>query len=464
VEAELHQFLQVHREGGVTRDFGLFERELHKRMLKLEREVLAEELERADVNAPSVTQDGVRYNRVLRSEDTIFTTAGEVRVMRTLYKDHSNKSSGTLCPLELRIGMLEGRWTPEAARQAAWVVSQLTPKVGEELFRRIGNMTPSKSALDRLPKQLSVRWEEKRADFEKTVREAELVPDGAVTVAISLDGVMVPMKDGEGSEKRAEAKADGKLTRGPSGYREAGCGSLSFYDEAGEILHAIRIGRMPETKKATLKSMLKEELGRALAEQPQLKVVAVADGAKDNWSYLNDEVLDALPSSIRAGGIIDFYHATEHLSDALGAAYGKGSVKARAMFDKHRRILLEDPDGATKVTRSLVHLRSKHPRRLLLQRTVTYFRGNKDRMRYADFRQSGLPIGSGPIEAACKTLVTQRMKNSGMRWGQEGGQAILTLRGWSQSDRFDQAWALLAATYQAEVRVISRVDTLEMAA
>ncbi|MEO7329580.1 MAG: hypothetical protein ABI193_13455 [Minicystis sp.] len=75
-----------------------------------------------------------------------------------------------------------------------------------------------------------------------------------------------------------------------------------------------------------------------------------------------------------------------------------------------------------------------------------------DISRYQEARAQGLPIGSGVVEAACKTLATQRMKLSGMQWGTEGGQAILTLRGLTQSgDRFDRAWALLAATYQAEV-------------
>ena len=53
-------------------------------------------------------------------------------------------------------------------------------------------------------------------------------------------------------------------------------------------------------------------------------------------------------------------------------------------------------------------------------------------MRYADYSGVGLPIGSGVVEAACKTLVTQRMKNSGMSWGTDGGQAILTMRGWTK--------------------------------
>jgi hypothetical protein len=59
-------------------------------------------------------------------------------------------------------------------------------------------------------------------------------------------------------------------------------------------------------------------------------------------------------------------------------------------------------------------------------------------MAYAEMKVQGLPIGTGVTEPACKTLVAQRFKQSGMRWGHEGGQAILNLRGWAQSERFDR--------------------------
>lgn len=66
-------------------------------------------------------------------------------------------------------------------------------------------------------------------------------------------------------------------------------------------------------------------------------------------------------------------------------------------------------------------------------------------------------IGSGVVEAACKTLVAQRLKLSGMRWSKDGAQAILTMRGWDQSERFDGAWALVAATYEREIHVLANV-------
>jgi hypothetical protein len=111
-----------------------------------------------------------------------------------------------------------------------------------------------------------------------------------------------------------------------------------------------------------------------------------------------------------------------------------------------------------KVIRSLNYLHKKHPHNKGVDAELAYFRNNRHRMRYQQFAADGLPIGSGVVEAACKTLVTQRMKQSGMRWEQNGGQAILTLRGWTQSgDRFNRAWALLAATYQAEVVTLHHV-------
>ena len=86
-----------------------------------------------------------------------------------------------------------------------------------------------------------------------------------------------------------------------------------------------------------------------------------------------------------------------------------------------------------------------------------HYRWYVHRMRYAALKEQGLPIGSGVTEAACKTLATQRMKRSGMRWGEQGGQAILSFRALVQSNRFERAWTLLAHTYKAEVTTLDNV-------
>ncbi|MGH8570261.1 MAG: hypothetical protein ACREXU_20205, partial [Gammaproteobacteria bacterium] len=278
-----------------------FERELHEYVVAVEREVLAG----LDVDLPAVTIEGEVYRKVVRCEETYTSAAGPVRVMRSLYR-HGGEGERAVCPLELRAGMVEGRWTPLAARQAAFVVAHLTPQEGEDLFRELGNMTPSKSSLDRLPKQLSEHWEAERERFEATLRAEETVPPEAVTVAVSLDGVMVPMKDGARTQKRQEAKEQGKHTCGPAGYQEVGCGTLSFYDTEGERLSTVRFARMPEKRKATLKDTLSQEIAAVLGQRPDLTLVKLADGAKDNWSYLGA----VLPQGVE---MIDFYHACDHL-------------------------------------------------------------------------------------------------------------------------------------------------------
>ena len=126
-------------------------------------------------------------------------------------------------------------------------------------------------------------------------------------------------------------------------------------------------------------------------------------------------------------------------------------------FHKLRHLLLNDPDGVGKVIRALGYQRKKFPRRTRIGEVLRYFRRNRHRMRYADTQARHLPIGSGVVEAACKTLVMQRLKRSGMRWRHAGGQAILTLRALLQSSRVDQAWALLSEAYRQEVIVPDNV-------
>ncbi len=457
--ARVQAFVKDHRMGWKERPggFGEFERELHARVMAFERELVAEEMACADVDAEAVKIDGVVYRKVLRHEEEYLTAAGPVRVMRSLYKDHTDEASRAIVPLELRIGIIEGFCTPLAAQQAVWVVSQMVPKLGEELFTRMGNMTPSKSTLDRLPKALSERWEADRRHFEEALRTGDVVPREAVSVAVSLDGVLVPTTDGNGPAKRAQMADEGRPAQGPAGYREVGCGTLSFCDADGKMIAAVRIGRMPQPNKTTLKGTLLADLTAALARRPDLRVVKLADTSLDNWTFLADE----LPEGPE---IVDFFHAAEHLNAAVAAAYGDGTTEARRTFADLRFVLREVPKGVESVIRSLAYLRKKFPRRERIDKELRYFRKHRARMSYKEYADQGLPIGSGVVEAACKTLAAQRMKLSGMRWGQDGGQAILTLRGWSQSiDRFDRAWALLASTYRAEVTTLHNVVSLDVA-
>lgn len=434
--------------------FEEMEAQVHALFVAAERDVLGAELERLDIDLPHLVLDGRVHGRVLRSAMVYTSAAGPVRVVRTLYRCGAQRA---VAPLERRAGIVAGHFTPRAARQGLWAVAHLTPQDAASLFSELGAMSPSKSSLDRLPKACGAHWEAHREAFEAQLRAALQVPASAATVAVSLDGVMAPMKDASRSAKREATFAQGKHRQGPAGYQEVGCATLSFYTAEGERLSSVRLARMPEAKKATLKTMLAEELSAVLQQRPCLQWVKLADGAKDNWRYLS-EVLPAGPE------VVDFYHAVEHLKDAFDAAYGENSPRMRARFETYRHVLLEDLRGVEKVIRTLVYLRACHPKRKPICLAIGYFRRHRKRMRYAAMAAAGLPIGSGVVEAACKTLVTQRLKRSGMRWREAGGQAILTLRSLIQSERFEAGWQLIAQCYRADVQLPNNVIQFPYAA
>lgn len=448
----IREFLEAHAMQGKSgaRDFYEFEKTLHERLRQAEREIVADVMAASDVDADAIEIEGRVHRRVLKGSQTYMTAVGEVIVERWLYKDRRDPTAHALAAMDLKLGIVEGFWTQRAAEQASWVVTQMTPGKAEELFGRVGNMDPSKSSLDRLPKALGERWEAEREKYEQVLREAIVIPEGTCSIAASIDGVLAPIEGGKSpTDIRAEAAAEGRLSKGPAGYREVGCATLSFCDAKGDLIGAIRFGRGPEYKKVTLKDILSKDLAHLLAQRPELPLVKLTDAGGDNWEYLA-----TLPPGPE---ILDFFHATEHLAAAVAAVHGDGTFATRHKFEELRERLLTEDRGAESVVNALRYLVQKHPGKKKVAKVLAYFRKNKHRMRYAEWKRAGYMIGSGVVEAACKTLVAQRLKLSGMRWGEHGAQAILTMRGWDQSDRFDEAWALVAATYQREIQVLANV-------
>jgi len=225
---------------------------------------------------------------------------------------------------------------------------------------------------------------------------------------------------------------------------------LSHNAERGpERLDTIRYARAPQAKKKTLTEQLDAEVGSIWAARPDLQLVALADGAEENWRYFER------PLWKEAIRIVDIGHGCQHLKQAMAAVYGD-TVQARAEYERLRVILRDEQGGVDQVIAQLDRLdrmlyRQGHPRRQkALAKERTYFRNQCERMDYARYRAQGLPIGSGIVEAACKTLVTERMKMSGMSWG-EGKQPILTIRSLQQSARWEAAWKLIAETYHTPV-------------
>jgi hypothetical protein len=171
------------------------EREIHRVLQDCERELLADEIARYDIESPYVTVEGIRYRKAHRASETYVGQAGPLRVERNLYQPVGG--GRTICPVELRTGIVGGTWTPRAARIMATVVAEVPPNDAEKLIREFGGMTPSASSLDRLPKLLSESWEENRRLCEDARRREGGIPPEAASIVVSLDGVHVPLKKEE---------------------------------------------------------------------------------------------------------------------------------------------------------------------------------------------------------------------------------------------------------------------------
>jgi len=167
--------------------------------------------------------------------------------------------------------------------------------------------------------------------------------------------------------------------------------------------------------------------------------ILLLDGHRTLWNYVEGTERFADYEKL-----IDYYHTTEHLSKAAEALFGKGSRRGVAWYNRYRIKLLEEEDAPAAILRSLDYYRSRQrlgkTRRGALAAESTFFQRNQHRMSYASFRRRGLPIGNGPVEAACKTIVKTRLCRSGMRWSRVGGQRILSLRTYVKSQRWDRFW------------------------
>ena len=223
-------------------------------------------------------------------------------------------------------------------------------------------------------------------------------------------------------------------------------GAVPPNEKTPERLQSRYVARMPEDKSTTLKQQLQAEVESTLSRlPPDVVKIFLSDAAQG----IRKEV-DTNPLFEDFKKIIDFFHTSDHLSNAAEAIFGKESPEGEEWYESKRSLLLEDDDGAELVYRSMLYYQQnyKYPkdRRDALKREVVFFKNNKDRMEYKRFRDNGWPIGSGVIEAACKSVVKCRFCRSGMRWTRPGGQTILTLRSLIKSERWDDFWTLYKTT------------------
>jgi len=407
--------------------------------------VLRTFLESKDDFPEVVVHRGEVFRFKYRSAKTFESLWSKMTVTRGVYQNAADTKSHV--PLDAAWGMANERLTREVQEAVGFACSFVTPEETRQLLEKSAMFHPHPTQIKRCVEQMARRADAVRDDLNTRIRASESAPAATRVLAASMDGANVLLNEKGKKRGRPKERPKGAEDAEPrTAYKNAMVGSISFYGDVkdghkGPQRLACRYtSHMPEDRAVTFKGKFEAELEAAEAQvSPDVAKVLVCDGARSIWNYVeHNERFDGYEK------IIDYFHAVEHLSLAAEALFGKGTDEAQAWYDEYADKLLEQDDGAQRILHSMDYYAKTRAlpkaRRKELATQRTFFKRNKAKMTYADFRRRGLPIGSGPVEAACKTLVKTRLCRSGMRWSRQGGQRILDLRTYVKSNRWDAFW------------------------
>jgi hypothetical protein len=436
---------------------------------------MAVAMTRADSETSEVDIEGQRWGNRRVHAHRYETVCGPVPIERAVYQQSGR--GRVAVPMDLRLGIVEGTYTPRLARIATRALASMPEHEAAELLTEVGTATLSNSTIGRLSRAMAARYEQRRPIIAAAVREQHPIPEQAVTVQVGLDGVMVP-QDGEHARPRGRktkspdpprhelrygavcdpgpAANDGTMGRA---WHEASVGTLAFFDADGERLDTIYVARMPEPYKRTLCEELEAELHSVLRERPGMNIVWASDGADAQWQSLTD-IDSRLPSGCTGHrmSLVDAFHVAEYVQKAANAIYGPmDTAEAAVLAATWRETIKMKRDGAAEVVRSMrarlcaVRTRSG---RTELRAAIDYIARQNDlgRMRYVEAQRRAYPIGTGVTEAAAKTIVGSRMKRAGARFSQHGGQTVMLFRAALLSHRFAALHDELRTTYAARVK------------
>jgi hypothetical protein len=242
-----------------------------------------------------------------------------------------------------------------------------------------------------------------------------------------------PLPESEQTPAKACVFADGTTVHTEGDWHEIRVATVTTADAAGQPLaRQSRARFLPVDEVAWVLLLMAREVGYANAPLRAF----IADGAQWLWRLAEQYFGSAVQ-------ILDWYHLAEHVHKAANALYGEGTDAAGQWSKRLKDELWEGRGNAALalIGSELAKVRSP-VKREALQELETYLEHNLTRIDYPRYRELGLPIGSGQVEAQCKTLVGARCKQAGMRnWTYRGAEAVLRLRAAKHDGSFDDLWA-----------------------
>jgi len=390
------------------------------------------------------------------SEKIYFTEFGQVRVARRYYHCHLGDSG--IVPLDELLEMDGHYATPDVVERILWLSAELVPGTIAETFDKLLAIKISPKAIQNIVNQDGARIAEmietQAEQGEISAREI-VVPEETKILVASMDGANLRLREKGAKRVGATHRANSKnqdLSIATC-FKNAMVGSFTFYETVDNVLDindgsksecpfnrldTFYTARMPEENYIGFKQEFMATLNsihQALGND--VEKIVLMDGARSCWHFVEEhpDIFEGYHF------LLDFYHTCEHLAKAAEAIFGKDSAKGKQWRTKWISKLKHESEAAAALIRSMTYYADRSKRRQkALQEQLTFFRNNQHLMNYHTHVMNGWPIGSGPVEAGCKTIIKSRFCRSGMRWSREGGRSILILRVLVKSGDWNYTW------------------------
>lgn len=352
-----------------------------------------------------------------RRKKMLQTVCGTVEITRRVY--YCSQCQQTMAPLDRRLRVERGGMTPGLMRLVCRTALELPYQQSARLLTDTLGFSPcSAREIERIAKEHGLKIEGSKLTEDPTSPKRYSKQQRKPTYCLAIDGVMIP--------------------------------GLPDADEHRLNWHDVKLAVMTESRGIGEPIYVAgregaERFGKRLWGEIERRgldkdsfVLIVADGASWIWN-LAEMHLPGVPQ------LLDFYHAAEHLYATAELVWGEGKTKD---IWWHRRLAQLKEGRLTEFFAALKRLAKAFgdsesdysPKRLL-----RYFSDNRARLNYKWAIENNLPIGSGTVESAARHIVQQRLKQSGMRWSDEGAQSILNLRTLHRNGEFEQYWEDFAA-------------------
>ena len=359
----------------------------------------------------------------------VLTVLAPVTIQRAYY--HCAPCADGVIPKDQDLDIAATTFSPGVRRLLGRVGGKEAFDAGRQDLAALAGIAVTTKAVERVTEALGAQVEAVACTERAAALAGKLVPlQQAPKLYIALDATGVPVVP------RETVGRSGKDETGQAKTREAKLGCVFTQTRRDEKGHPVRdpdsttyVGAI-ESAEAFGRRLYAEAVRRGL--QRAVQVIVLGDGAPWIWGLAAEH----FPGAIE---IVDLYHAREHLANLGKLLYGPGTPAAKTWVAA--RIAELDSGTVERLCTALGRLRPRGEEvQEAIRKAQGYFETNAARMRYAQFRSHGMFVGSGVVEAGCKTVVGLRLKQSGMRWTVRGANAIIALRCCELSGRWEDFW------------------------